>query len=155
VTGMSLEVPQNIGELSNYAFEEALGKVDRALADAPEDVRAAIGVIRLVSSVPRRAPWYGIPMDPDDSSVTVGVVLRNAFEALGDQIDYPTNRGLETRATHPFTQRNLPRWRAGKREYNEYLDHLTDPLGFEGRRLSDEQAAARRREITGYLRGEP
>lgn len=149
---MSLEVPQNIGELSNYAFDEALAKIDRALADAPEDVRAAIGVVRLVSSVPRAAPWYGVPMDPDDSSVTVGVVLRNAFEALGDAIDYPTARGLETRARHWFTQRNLPRWREGKREYNDYLDHLMDPLGFEQkRRISAEQAAGTRRRVTDYL----
>lgn len=148
---MSLEVPQNIGELSNYAFDEALAKVDRALADAPEEIRAAISVIRLVSGVPRSAPWYGVPMDPDDSSVTVGVVLRNAFEALGDHIDYPTDRGLETQARHSFTQRNLPRWREGKREYNDYLDHLTEPIRFEQRKLSDEQAASSRRAVREYL----
>lgn len=153
---MSFEVPQNIGELSNYAFDEALAKVDRALAGAPEEIREAISVIRLVSSVPRRTPWYGMPMDPDDSSVTVGVVLRNAFEALGDDIDYPADRGLETRARHWFTQRNLPRWRQGKREYDDYLDHLTDPIRFEQRKLSDEQAASSRQAVLDYLsRQEP
>ena len=58
------------------------------------------------------------------SSVSVGVVLRNAFEALGDYIDVPTGKGLQTRAHHWFTQRYLRLWRQGKREYNEWLDTL-------------------------------
>ena len=150
---VSTDPPVDVGELSRHMIREAIDLVDRELADAPADVRRAVAVIRMVADIPRRAPWYGVPMDPDDSSVTVGVVLRNAFEALGDYIDYPTDRGLETEAGHWFTQRELPRWREGKREYDDYLDHLFDPIRADRERaearLSADQAAAGRAWLAG------
>lgn len=133
---MSFEVPLNIGELSNYAFDEALAKVDRALADAPEDVRAALGVIRLVSDIPRAAPWYGVTVDAKHSA-SVGTVMWNLVEYYWGSEDYrqDVKRRLE----------------AGKREYSDYLRHLTDPLGFEQQKFSDEQAAACRRAVAEHL----
>ena len=133
---MSFEVPQDISELSNYAFDEALAKVDRALADAPEDVRAALGVIRLVSGIPRRVPWYGATVDAEQAA-SVGTVMWNLVEYYWGSQDYreTVKRRLE----------------AGEREYDDYLRHLTDPIGFAQRRLSDEQAAEARRAIAEYL----
>jgi hypothetical protein len=74
---MSREFPEHIDELSRYALEEAIDTVSRAVADAPEDVRRAAAVIRLVTGVPRRVPWYGVPVDPEDNSVTAGVMVRS------------------------------------------------------------------------------
>jgi hypothetical protein len=152
---MSRDVPEHIGELSRYALQQAIDRVDRELRDAPQEVRDAVSVIRLVVSIPRRVPWYGATIDTEDSSITVGVVMRNAFEAVGDSIDAPTDRGPETRADHWFTQMYLPRWRQGKRDYGDYLSHLTDPARFERecaeRRLSAEQAAAIRRSAMDWL----
>lgn len=139
------EVPRNIGELSRYALQEAVERVDRELRDAPQEVRDAISIIRLVVNVPRQAPWYGVQIDADDSSVSVGVMMRNAFEAVGDHIDVPTSEGLRTKADLWFTKLYLPRWRQGKREYMDYLHHLTDPERWErdeSERLSREQAQA-------------
>jgi hypothetical protein len=52
-------------------------------------------------------------MDPEDSSVTVGVVLRNLLGVYWNNEDYRQEllRDLET----------------GKRDYLDYLDHLLDP----------------------------
>jgi hypothetical protein len=133
---MSLEVPQHIGELSNWAFDEALAKVDRALADAPEDIRAALGVIRLVSDVPRRAPWYGVTVDAKEG-VSAGTVMWNLVEYYW---------GSES-----YRERVKRRLEDGRREYDDYLRHLTDPLGCERSRLSGEQAAECRRAVAGYL----
>jgi hypothetical protein len=122
------DVPRDIGELSRYALEDAIGKVDRALAGAAPELRAAVSVIRLVSGMPRRAPWYGTPVDPADSSVTAGVAMRNAFEAVGD---WPESYGRPAKADHWYTRRYLPLWLAGRRGYYRYLAHLTDPLRYE------------------------
>jgi hypothetical protein len=144
---MSREVPEHIGELSRYAMQEALDKVDRALADAPEDVRAALSVIRLVENMPRQVPWYGASvLLPDGDSVSVGTVLRNAFEAVGDSADDPPKGG-----DHWFTRRYRPAWQWSKREYNDFLLHLLDPERWERERLSAERAALIRRQAAGYL----
>jgi hypothetical protein len=152
---MSRDVPEHIGELSRYALQQAIDRVDRELAGAPQELRDAVSVIRLVTDVPRRAPWYGAIIDSEDSSVSVGVMMRNAFEAVGDSIDAPTDRGLETHADHWFTKLYLSRWRRGRREYRDYLEHLTDPARFERecaeRRLSAEQAAAIHRSAVDWL----
>lgn len=110
---MSAEIPANIGELSRHALHEAIEKVDLALDGAPEDIRKAVAVIRLVTDMPRRCPWYGVPVDPDDSSVTVGVVLRNLLDFYWGNEDYRREmlRVLE----------------GGKQDYNEHLDRLLDP----------------------------
>ena len=134
---MSFEVPQHIGELSDYAFDEALARVDRALADAPEDVRAALAVIRLVSGIPRRSPWYGVTVDAKEGT-SAGTVMWNLAEYYWGSQDYreSVKRRLE----------------AGQREYDDYLRHLTDPLGFErARKVSDGQAAAYRQAVGEYL----
>lgn len=123
---MSEETPKDLWELSQHRYELALDRVEAVLRGAPAvpetDVFNEMRIVRMVGCHP--VPWYGQAVDPEDSSVTVGVVLRNAFEALGDAIDYPTNEGLQTRARHWFTQRNLPLWRQGRREYRQWLDTL-------------------------------
>jgi hypothetical protein len=145
---VSFEVPEHIGELSTWAFEEALGKIDAALADAPDDVRAAISVIRLVSGMPRQAPWYGVHMPtPEGDTVSMGTVLGNAFEAVGD---WPWAEPRKTE--HWFTRRHYPAWRQGRRDYHDYLDHLFDPGGWETRHITAEQAAEYRRDVARYLR---
>lgn len=127
-------MPENLGELSNYAFDEAVRTLDRHLAGAPDEVRAALAVVRLVSGVPRRSPWYGIPIHPDDSSVTVGVALRNAFEAVGDWVDALGEGGQRvTKADHWFTKMYMGIWREGRAAWYDYLDHFTDPLDYERR----------------------
>lgn len=144
---MSFEVPEHIGELSTWAFDAALGKIDRALADAPDDVRAAISVIRLVSGMPRCMPWYGVSMPtPEGDTVSMGRVLGNAFEAVGD---WPWTEPRKTE--HYFTCRHYPAWRQGRRDYNDYLDHLLDPAGWEARRFTAEQAAEARAQVARYL----
>jgi hypothetical protein len=139
--------------MSRYAMQQALGKVDRALADAPEDVRAALSVIRLVENMPRRVPWYGVPVPtPEGDSVSVGTVLRNAFEAVGDWADDPPKAG-----DHWFTQRYRPIWQQGERDYDDFLTHLTDPVRWEQEcaegRLSAERAARIRESALRYLAG--
>jgi hypothetical protein len=123
---MSREVPGDIGELSRHALREAVDKVDHELADAPEDVRKAVAVIRLVTDIPRRAPWYGVPMDPGDSSVTVGVVLRNLVECSW--------------GTEHERERLRLRLAQGKASYSAYLDRLLDPERYQaecaGQRLA-------------------
>jgi hypothetical protein len=121
--------PEGIWDLCLARYIEALDVVEAALRGDPvpsgTDLPNEMRIIRMVGM--HQVPWYGQAVDHADSSVTVGVVLRNAFEALGDYIDVPTDRGLETRplqSLHSFTRRNLPRWREGKREYNEWLGTL-------------------------------
>jgi hypothetical protein len=118
--------PRDIQELSRHRYEQALARVEAALTIGwslgDPDLLNEMRIIRMVGC--NRVPWWGQAVDPEDGSVTVGVVLRNAFEAVGDYIDVPTGNGLQTRAHHWFTQRYLPRWRQGKREYHEWLDAL-------------------------------
>src|ERR1700729_2310321 len=115
--------PDNAWELSRHRYEQALDRVEAALtACCSPDLLNEMRIVRMVGMT--RAPWYGMIVDPEDSSVDGGVVLRNAFEALGDSVDYPTDRGLETRARHWFTRRYLPLWRRGKKEYGEWLDTM-------------------------------
>lgn len=121
------EHPQSLRELSRYRLNEAHGALASYLAesDAPAEVREELRIARLITDpgIAQRS-WYGISIDPEDTSVTVGVMMRNAFEAVGDYIDAPTNRGPETRADHRFTKLYLARWRAGKRAYDEYLSQV-------------------------------
>ena len=136
---MSDEFPENIGELSRYALEQAIERVDRALAGAPEEIRKSVAVIKLVTGMPRRVPWYGVTMPtPEGDSVALGTVLGNAFEAVGDR---PWSAPVKT--DHYFTRRHWAAWRQGRRDYDDYLDHLLDPLRWEqdGKRLTDEEAA--------------
>lgn len=124
---MGEDNPQDIWELSRHRYEQALDRVEKALKDGwtPGTCKDLLNEMRIVRMVGcHRVPWYGMVVDPEDSSVTVGVMLRNAFEAVGDSIDYPTDEGLKTRASHWFTRQYLPRWRRGKREYHEWLDTL-------------------------------
>jgi hypothetical protein len=138
---MSHEVPEHLDELSRHALREAITKVDEALAGAPEDVRRAIAVIKLVTGMPRRCPWYGVPMDPEDSSVTVGVVLANLLGVYWGSEGQRQEllRGLE----------------AGKRDYHDYLDHLLDPERWAAESaepgLSPAQAASAYLAATNYL----
>jgi hypothetical protein len=144
---MSHEVPQHIGELSTRAFDDALDVIDDALEDAPDDVRAALSVIRLVSGMPRQAPWYGVSMPvPEGGTVSVGTVLGNAFEAVGD---WPWSEPRKT--DHWFTRRHYPAWCQGRRDYDDYLRHLLDPGGWEVKRLTAELAAEQRAQIYRYF----
>jgi hypothetical protein len=123
---VSADNPADVNELSRHRYEQALSRVELALRGIVHqdgvNLENEMRIVRMVGC--HRVPWYGQVMDPEDSSVSVGVVLRNAFEALGDYIDVPTGKGLQTRAHHWFTQRYLRLWRQGKREYNEWLDTL-------------------------------
>jgi hypothetical protein len=123
---VSADNPADVNELSRHRYEQALSRVELALRGIMHqdgvNLENEMRIVRMVGC--HRVPWYGQVMDPEDSSVSVGVVLRNAFEALGDYIDVPTGKGLQTRAHHWFTQRYLRLWRQGKREYNEWLDTL-------------------------------
>jgi hypothetical protein len=109
---MSSQDPQDVYELSRHRYEQALGRVEAALTIGwslgDPDLLNEMRIIRMAAM--NRLPWWGMTVDPEDSSVTVGVVLRNAFDAVGD--------------SHSFTRRNLPRWRQGKKEYLEWLDTL-------------------------------
>jgi hypothetical protein len=124
---MSDDNPRDAWELSRHRYEQALARVEAAVtAGCPPgdpDLLNEMRIIRMVGIT--RAPWYGMIIDPEDSSVDVGVMMRNAFEAVGDHVDYPTDKGLETRARHYFTLRYLPLWRRGKREYHQWLDTLS------------------------------
>jgi hypothetical protein len=154
---MSREVPENIGELSTWAMQQALDRIGHYLIDsnAPQELLDALSVVRLVEGMPRQAPWWGVSVPtPEGDTVSVGTLLRNAFEALGDHIDYPTREGLQTRAEHYFTRRHLPAWRAGRRAYNDYLDHLLDPQEWErgqAKRLEAAEADRIRDHAMTYL----
>lgn len=158
---MSFEWPDHAGELSAWALDhavEALEKTAEGIGDdeARAEARKALAVVRLVARMPRAAPWWGQVIDPADSSIHVGVMMRNAFESVGDHIDVPTNEGLKTKADHWFTKLYLPRWRTGRQEYHDFLRHLSDPVHWEQEyergRLSDEQAAAEHARIRDFLR---
>lgn len=119
----SEENPRDFWELSRARYEQALAYVEAVLPCA--DDPGALNEMRIIRMVGlHRAPWWGAAVDPADSSVTVGVMMQNAFEAVGDYVDAPTAEGLKTRASHWFTRRYLPRWRQGQREYLEWLDTL-------------------------------
>lgn len=121
---MSWNNPVDVNELSSARYEEALEHVEAALRSwgADEALLNEVRIIRMVGM--RRVPWWGQVIDHDDSSVTVGIMMRNAFEAFGDGIDYPTDLGLRTDSKHWFTRAYLHRWRQGKQEYQDWLDAL-------------------------------
>lgn len=117
--------PRDAWELSRHRYEQALDRVEEALRSGclPEDpdLLNEIRIVRMVGMT--RAPWYGMIIDPEDSSVDVGVMMRNAFEAVGDYVDGVY--GEHTKAKHWLTRRYLPLWRQGKREYHQWLDTLS------------------------------
>jgi hypothetical protein len=125
---MSNQDPQDVCELSRHRYEQALGRVEAALTIGwslgDPDLLNEMRIIRMVAL--NRLPWWGMTVDPEDSSVTVGVVLRNAFNAVGDVIDWdPTGEKLVLSSSrHWLTRRYLPLWRQGRREYLEWLDTL-------------------------------
>jgi hypothetical protein len=132
-----MSAPKSIGELSRYALNEAVKRIGRELRDADQETRDAIETIKLVVDVPRETPWYGVPMDAEDSSVTVGVVLRNLIETL----DVIASREAVPAETRRLCQQEAARLKRrtdrGKRAYNEYLDNLyshIDPALHEERR---------------------
>jgi hypothetical protein len=115
--------PQDIGELSRARLAGALRRLERAVQSDPRGTDPLmlneIRVIRLVLGFDQRLRWYGAIVDPDDSSVTAGVMMRNAFEAVGDQIDEPPAKWK-----HWLTRMYGPLWHRGRREYRDYLDTL-------------------------------
>lgn len=114
---MSREIPDHLGELSTAKLQEAINALDTHLQFAPQDIRDALSIIRLVTSVPRRGHWYGISIDPDDSSCTVGVVLRNLIEIIEQDRGLGLTRNYRDLLLH------------GRRQYDEYLGKLFDPGG--------------------------
>jgi len=119
--------PRDVWELSRARYEEALSRVEKALRlgwtpGTRRDLLNEMRIIRMVGM--RQTPWWGAGIDHGDSSVTVGVMMRNAFEAVGDFVDAPTAEGLQAKASHWFTKLYLPRWRQGKKEYYDWLDTL-------------------------------
>lgn len=147
---MSLEWPTRIGELSTYALNQAVETLEKEAGGLSPDVDAALAVLRLVTPISRREPWYGQHIDPEDTSVTVGVMMRNAFEAVGDSPEEP--------ARHWLTRMYLPRWKQGRADYYDFLEHLMDPVRSEEEaaraRLNHEQAACERSRIQQFLQGE-
>lgn len=124
---MSDDNPRDVWDLSQHRYHLALDRVETACRADDESRDYLLNEMRIVRMVSlHRAPWWGEAVDPDDSSVTVGVMMRNAFEAVGDDIDYdPTGEKLTvTSARHWLTRRYLPLWRRGKKEYSEWLDTL-------------------------------
>lgn len=119
-----MNTPQRIGELSRRALQDAVDRVDRELRDADQEVRDAIAVIRLVVDVPRAAPWYGVPIDPEDSSVSVGVVMRNIVMLLEGFAREKSDPDLTRRCARSEAARLQRRVEQGKREYDRYLDQL-------------------------------
>jgi hypothetical protein len=121
--------PRDVWELSRHRYEEALARVEAALqigwSLGDPDLLNEMRIIRMVGM--HQTPWWGAVIDPGDSSVTVGVMMRNAFEVVGDYVDAPTEAGPLTKASHWFTEMYLPRWRQGKKEYLEWLDALSLP----------------------------
>lgn len=120
------EHPRDSWDLCRARYEEALDKIEAHLSGGRQLTAAeAVNEMRIVRmATMQRPPWYSMGIDPDDSSVTVATMMHNAFEAVGDWIDSPAASGLETKADHWFTKLYLPRYRRGKREYNEWLDAL-------------------------------
>lgn len=117
--------PKDIWELSRDRYERALDHVEAVLRRTAHDDADVLNEMRIVRMVGcHRVPWYGMTIDPEDSSVDVGVVLRNAFEALGDWLDGVYGDGPHTKAATWFARRYLPLWRRGKHEYHEWLDTL-------------------------------
>lgn len=157
------EFPENPGELSAYALDHSIEALSEALRDHPDpDVAKALAVIRFVAHYPRQAPWYGVHVKlPDrDDSVTVGTILYNAFEAVGDDVDALGEGGrvLNTRKSW-FTQMYAQAWRQGKIDYYDFLDHLIDPVRWEKEdregRLTSAQADAEYARISRFLRERP
>jgi hypothetical protein len=128
---VSFKWPEEIGELSAWALDHAIETLEKLHEGDDGDAGKALAVIRLVARMPRAAPWYGQIIDPADSSVDVGVMMRNAFEAVGDHIDGTYADGPHQTSGHWLTQRYLPLWREGKRRYHDFLDRLADPLRWE------------------------
>jgi hypothetical protein len=129
---VSFEWPDEIGELSRWALDHAIETLEKAHEGEDGDVRKALSVIRLVARMPRSSPWWGQIIDPSDSSVDVGVMMRNAFEAVGDDVDALCQGGeIRNTANSWFTRLYVARWREGKRQYYDFLDHLTDPERWE------------------------
>lgn len=125
------EWPTAIGELSRHMMDKAIETLEAELsASTSADVRSALAVIRLIARTPAATPWWGQVIDPRDSSVHVGVMMRNAFEALGEDIGL-SDQGLVSEPKSWFTRLYLDRWVRGRREYYDFLDHLTDPARWE------------------------
>lgn len=141
---MSREWPTHIGELSTYALDQAIETLSKEAAGISPDVDKALAVIRLVAPRRRAAPWYGQVIDPEDSSVTAGVMMRNAFEAVGDHVDEPPR--------HWFTRMYLGRWRRGRTEYYDFLEHLTDPVRWEQEAEAAKMTAQQAMEETARVR---
>jgi hypothetical protein len=131
MTTMSDEIPQSLGELSNAALHSAIDKIDAALSDAPQELRDAVSVVRLVVDVPRRGPWYGVPVDPNDSSVTIGTLLGNIVKFHEEKLDRQT------------ASRYRSYYERGKADYYDYLDHIWNPEEWDRQAERDDQ---RRRE---------
>ncbi|MCW2929916.1 MAG: hypothetical protein JWM19_878 [Actinomycetia bacterium] len=155
----SPEFPERPGDLSTYALNHAIGLLSDELKDHPnEDLRRALAVIRLVAPMRRQVPWYGAAMaiPGRTDSVQLGTVIRNAFEALGDDVDVLGEGGVVLNNHRSwFAQFYAPAWHQGKRDYDDFLDHLFDPVRHEEEdernRLSHAQAGAMYAQVKDYL----
>jgi hypothetical protein len=142
----TLTVPDGLGGLSSHMLSKAIEHLDRSLRDADEETRKAIEIVKLVSRVPRRSPWYGVPMDPEDNSVTVGVVLKNVITALETNA-WRIERGEIADSVGESLLAEAARLEkyvtVGRRAYDDYLRHLGDPVRYaeeEAERLRDQEA---------------
>jgi hypothetical protein len=151
---VSFEWPDEIGELSRWALDHAIETLEKAHKGEEGDAQKALSVIRLVARMPRSSPWWGQIIDPRDSSVDVGVMMRNAFEAVGDDVDALCEGGeIRNTAKNWFTQLYVARWREGKREYYDFLGHLADPERWEAEEKKRPMTSAEAETAYGHVAG--
>lgn len=152
------EFPTRAGDLSTYAVDHAIETLRNECGGQSELVDKALATISLLIGRPRSGPWYGaLVRTPEGDCVEMGVVLRNAFEALGDAVDVVCEGGeRKTFASSWFTQRWAEPFRQGKKDYYNWLRMMDDPLAYQREqekiRMTAEQAEAEYARIHGYLR---
>lgn len=122
------EHPPDIRALSRERLDRAYQRIEAFLRDrdAPDEILEELRIVRLiVDPGVRQKSWYGLSIDPDDTSTTVGVMMRNAFEALGVNSDLLSINSREpVKSRSWFVKHYLPLWRNGRQAYYAFMDEL-------------------------------
>ena len=161
------DIPKNIGELSRYELEHAIDTVEQGLRLCPvarreqrQEWADAVSIIRLVTGMPRRSPWYGTTLPSMYGHYTVD--LGTLLASLANDLEYVGGAsGVILPRAQSLALNTANRLRAllrkGKQEFDDYLLHLTDPQRWEQeqeeRRLREEEVAHMRRMTGNYLWG--
>lgn len=120
------EHPPDLRHLSRERLKRAQDTIAAFLevAEAGPTMLEEFRIIRLLQDPGlRQKSWYGLAIDPEDTSTTVGIMMRNAFEALDVDPDVLAGRKIVTRASW-FVRHYLPLWLRGRKAYNEFLDEV-------------------------------